>query len=154
MTDKAAGDATWTIKPDLPGTGTITVSRLDNRAGSRITLDQISGEWEWRCPHLRQNYEHPEGEWVVNPEAPTCKYTIVALQGGGYGLRGYPDVKVTYGQGATPDTLTIDMDTANSIMYLTGRYESGQIVGTARLMEGLFPDVIYNGPLVLTRVKE
>ena len=43
----AAGDATWTVTLDPPDKGTITVSRLDNKAGSQIAIETIDVNGAW-----------------------------------------------------------------------------------------------------------
>ena len=43
----AAGEATWTVKLDPPDAGKITVSRLDNKAGSLISIENIDVNGAW-----------------------------------------------------------------------------------------------------------
>jgi hypothetical protein len=43
----AAGEATWTVKLDPPDAGKITVSRLDNQAGSLISIENIDVNGNW-----------------------------------------------------------------------------------------------------------
>ncbi len=44
---EAAGAAVWTVKLDPPDAGVITVRRLDNKAGSRITIETIDVNGSW-----------------------------------------------------------------------------------------------------------
>ncbi len=41
------GEATWTVKLDPPDEGTITVRRSDNKAGSRIAIEQLDLNGMW-----------------------------------------------------------------------------------------------------------